>query len=424
MSYSELINITIITVITLGFIAFLLSEKTNVSSIPLLIILGFLFGPLFGLIPNSQGHTIFNYARVFGLVIILYTEGHNLKWPMIKKHIATIALLDTVTLLITAAIGGMLFCYAFNLPIEAGLLFGAIISATDPATLIPLFKQNKVDENIKTVIITESIFNDPLGIVLSTLAVALVAPHASEAHLIEVIAKHTTIYPAAFIFFLYEIVSSLAIGFALGFIGYWIIRWFKPGLSPQIFGLAIAFGGFLVGEVAQTSGYLVATTVGIVFGNHELIFKRWNKHEGFEKFIRKEMHFNEVLSDLASIFIFILLGATINLSILGDTLLKGVLLGLGIVFIARPVASLVILPLKKWTFREYLFIAFEGPKGIVPAALAGVPLSLGLVSHNQTLVGWGEIILSATIVTVLVSVLAETLWVKPLSRKLLSHKEK
>lgn len=423
MAYSELIDVTILIVMTLGFIAFLLSEKANISSIPLLIILGLLFGPVFGFIPNHQGHTIFNYARVFGLVLILYTEGHNLKWPMIKKHFATIGLLDTVGLLITALIGGVLFCYAFGLPVGAGLLFGAIISATDPATLIPLFKQNKVDENIKTVIVTESIFNDPLGIVLTTLAIALVAPQASEAHLIEVIAHHTTIYPAAFIFFIYEVVSSLAIGLFLGIGGYWIIRWFKPGLSPQIFGLAIAFGGFILGEAAQTSGYLVATTIGIVFGNHTLIFKRWNEHEGFKKFVKKEMQFNEVISDLSSVFIFILLGATINLSVLNETLLKGTLLGLGIVFIARPVASLIILPLKKWTFKEYLFIALEGPKGIVPAALAGVPLSMGLATHNQSLTDWGQIILSATIVTVLVSVLAETLWVKPLSRKLLNSKD-
>ena len=303
MSYSELIDFTIITVMTLGFFAFLLSEKAHISSIPLLVILGLLFGPVFGFIPNSQGHTIFNYARVLGLVMILYTEGHNLKWPMIKKHFATIGLLDTVGLIVTATISGFLFSYVFDLPFGAGMLFGAIISATDPATLIPLFKQNKVDENIKTVIVTESIFNDPLGIVLTTLAIALVAPQAAEAHLVEVIAHYTTIYPAAFVFFLYEIISSLAIGFALGFAGYWLIRWLKPGLLPQIFGVAIAFGGFLIGETAQTSGYLVATTVGIVFGNHAIVFKRWNEHAGFNKFIKEEMHFNEIISDLSSVFI-------------------------------------------------------------------------------------------------------------------------
>ncbi|MBN2638931.1 MAG: sodium:proton antiporter [Bacteroidales bacterium] len=424
MSYSQLIDFTLIAVMTLGFFAFILSEKAHISSIPILIILGFLFGPVFGFIPNHQGHTIFNYARVLGLVMILYTEGHNLKWTMIKKHMGTIGLLDTVGLLITALIGAVFFSYLFDLPPAAGFLFGAIISATDPATLIPLFKQNKVDENIKTVIVTESIFNDPLGIVLTILAIALVVPEATEAQFVEKIAHLTTIYPASVIFFVYQVVSSLLIGFVMGIIGYWVIRWLKPGLLPQIFGLAIAFGGFMVGEFAQTSGYLVATTIGIVFGNHALIFKRWDEHAGFNKFIKEEMHFNEIVADLATVFIFILLGATTKLSIFSQSLWKGALLALGIVFIARPLASLPILALKKWSFKEYLFIALEGPRGVVPAALAGVPLSLGVMYHNPRLVDWGEVILSATIITVLISVLAETLWVKPLSKKLLAKKSK
>ncbi|HUX53293.1 MAG TPA: cation:proton antiporter, partial [Williamwhitmania sp.] len=199
--------------------------------------------------------------------------------------------------------------------------------------------------------------------------------------------------------------------------------WLKPGLFPQIFGVAIAFGGFLIGEAAQTSGYLVATVIGIVFGNHALVFKRWNEHAGFNKFVKEEMHFNEIISDMASVFIFILFGATVNLSILNETLVKGVLIALGVVFIARPIASLAILPLKKWTFKEYLFISLEGPRGVVPAALAGVPLAIGFMNHNQILINWGQVILSATIMTVLISVLAETLWVKPLTKKLLSQKK-
>jgi len=423
MSHTDLIDLTIISVMTLGFFAFLLSEKVHISSIPILIVLGFLFGPVFGLIPNDQGHTIFNYARVLGLVLILYTEGHNLKWSMIKKHIATIGIMATVGMILTAAVSGFLFSYLFDLPFGAGMLFGTVVAATDPATLIPLFKQNKVDENIKTVIVTESIFNDPLAIVLSTLAIAMVAPHADQAHLIENIAQYTSIYPAGVIYFLYVIVSSLALGLGMGVLGYWTIRWLKPGLFPQIFGISIAFGGFLVGEAAQSSGYLVATIIGIVFGNHAILFKKWNEHEGFNKFVDEEMHFNEIISDLASVFIFILFGATVNISVLNETLLKGAIIALGVVFIARPIAALAIVPLKKWNWKEYLFISLEGPRGVVPAALAAIPLNIGFMSHDQTLIYWGDIILSATIMTVLISVLLETLWVKPLSKKLLAPKK-
>ncbi len=419
MSYTELINFTIIIVVTLGFIAFILSNRYKISSVPILIILGLLFGPVLGLIPRNDAHHLFNYTRIFGLVLILFAEGQNLKWPLIKKHFATIGLLDTVGLFLTAIIAGWAFSFLFHLPFSAGFLFGAIISATDPATLIPLFKQNKVDENIETVIVTESIFNDPLGIVLTILAVALVVPQASEAHLMESIAHYTSLYPAAVLFFLYEVISSVFIGILLGGIGYWILKEIKPQIYPEIFGLIMAFGGFFIGELVLTSGYLVATTIGIVFGNHNLIFKDDKVNKNFGTFLSSELNFSETLSDLATIFIFILIGATINLSVFGKTFITGSILALVIIFIARPISVLTLLPLKKWSFKQYLFISLEGPRGVVPSAMSGLPLSLGLMYHNKTLISWGEVILSATLITIIISVITETLWVKFLSGKLL-----
>lgn len=418
MSYIELVNFTIVMVMTLGLAAFVFGEKVHVSSIPLLMVLGLLFGPVLGMIERQEAHHIFNYARIFGLVIILFAEGHNLQWKLIKRHFATIGILDTAGLLTTALIGGFFFSFLFHQPFAIGFLFGAIISATDPATLIPLFKQNKVEENVRTVILTESIFNDPLGIVLTILAISLVIPQASEAHLVESIAHVTGLFPAAAIFFLYQIVSSVIIGSIFGIGGYWLIRWLKPGFLPHVFGLTIAFGGFLTGEWVQTSGYLVATVTGIVFGNHELIFKNKKQNITFKKFLNKELSFNESLSDMAGIFIFILIGASIDLSIFGDTLVKGTILALIIIFVARPIAVLGILPLRRWSFREYLFISLEGPRGVVPSALASLPLTLGLMYKQQSLIDAGEIILAATMITVLISVFAGTLFVKPMSKML------
>jgi NhaP-type Na+/H+ or K+/H+ antiporter len=419
MSYIELLNLTVVIVINLGFISYLASNKLGISNVPILIILGLLFGPVFNLIPNAEAHHIFNYVRVVGLVIILFAEGQNLKWPIIKKHISTIGLLDTLGLFVTAMLGGFFFTLLFDLPFEAGFLFGAIISATDPATLIPLFKQQKVNEDIKTVIVTESVFNDPLGIVLTTLAVALILPQAGEAHLLEVIAGYTTLYPGAVIFFLYEVISAILIGLMLGYAGYWVVKKVGSEVPPELTGLVMAMGGFFLGEVAMTSGYLVATTIGIVFGNHDLIFKNKKANEKFDKMIEPDLNFSEKLSDMSSVFIFVLLGATINLSSLGATFLKGSVLALLVILVVRPVAVSLILPLRKWNLKQYLFISLEGPRGIVPSAMSALPLSLGMMYHDQTMIEWGQVILSATLTTIIFSEIIETIWVKFLNNKLL-----
>ncbi|HUX22696.1 MAG TPA: sodium:proton antiporter [Spirochaetia bacterium] len=420
MSNIDVVVLTLAIVLVVGVVTFLFSEKTHISYVPILIVLGLAVGPALHIIQRSVAHQLFEYARVFGLVIILFAEGHNLKWALLKKHFATIGLLDTVGLMATTVIAGLAFMLLFHVPFVVGFLFGAIIGATDPATLIPLFKQHNIDEDVRSVIVTESIFNDPLGIVMTVLAVALLVPQAPSAQFIERIAHFTTLYPAAVIFFLYEIGMSLAIGVALGMIGYWLIRVLHLENFAEIYSLALAFGGFALGEAAGASGYLVATIIGMVLGNHEVFFKRHIPLARHPKHvIQRELHFNEIVSSLATVIIFILLGASIDLAVLKSALLLGTVVALIVVFVARPVAGLTILPLRKWTLRQYLFMSFEGPRGIVPSALADLLLGLGLTYKNSQLVSWGESILAVTVVTILVSVLIETLWTGVLNDRLL-----
>ena len=77
--------LTTAIVMTVGVITFLFSEKTGISFVPILVVLGMVAGPALNLIERPIAHQMFNYARVFGLVVILYAEGHNLKWSLLKK---------------------------------------------------------------------------------------------------------------------------------------------------------------------------------------------------------------------------------------------------------------------------------------------------------------------------------------------------
>ncbi|NJE42373.1 sodium:proton antiporter [Thermococcus sp. GR6] len=407
-------------VLSIGLVSLLISKKFNISYIPLFIFFGILVGPLLGLLNRTLAHELFSYIRVFGLVMILFTEGHTLSWRMLKRNFGTIITLDTLGLLITALIAALFFSWVFDVPLVVGFLFGAIIGATDPATLIPLFRQYRVREDIETIIVTESIFNDPLGIVLTSVAVALLVPEASSAKVLEGIAGYVGIYPATVLFFFYQMFMSIAIGVVLGMVGYNILKRARVMNFPEviIFSLALAFGGFLLGEFAQASGYLVATVTGIVLGNHKVFFRDDpGTVKRIMRAVEREVHFNESLATIFTIFIFTLLGASLDPTIITSHLLPGLAVALGLMLIARPLATL---PILRWrSFKEYLFIALEGPRGVVPAALASFPLTLGITYNNPQLVQWGEIILSATIITVLASVIVETLWVPFLRKRLL-----
>ncbi len=413
----------LVAVLGSGIIAMLISRRYNISYVPLFIIAGMILGPIVALMPRSVARELFNYVRVFGLVMILFTEGHNLSWKLLKRNFSTIVTLDTVGLLITALLAAWFFSWVFHASFLIGFLFGAIISATDPATLIPLFRQYRVKQDIETTIVTESIFNDPLGIVLTAVAVAMLVPQASGG-IFAVFSSHVGVYGAAVVYFLYEVVVSIVVGVAVGTFGYWFIK--KTGIFEfpeiEIFSLFLAFTGFLIGETLQASGYLVATVTGIILGNYKVFSKRERPQllTKVMKAIEKEVHFNESLAAIATIFIFVLLGASLNLKPLTDNLIEGILVAYFIMLVARPIAALPIL--KWWGIKEYVFISLEGPRGVVPSALAALPLSLAMTYHSDTLTPyWGEVILAVTVITVLASVITETLWVPFLKSKLLEH---
>ena len=418
----NIIAFAVLIVLILGITALLISRKFSISYIPLLRIFGIIVGPFLGLIPRGVALSLFEYARVFGLFIILFAEGHHLWRSLLVKNFTTIAILDTLGLLVTALLTGFAFSLAFHAPFTIGFLFGAIISATDPATLIPLFKQYKVDRDIETVLVTESIFNDPLGIVLTSLALVFVFPEAPSAHPVEILAGYVSLYLAAFIYFIYQIGMSVAIGAFVAYLGYEGIKRLNLRKSPylQILALTLAFGGFVLGEIANASGFLVTTVIGIFLGNHDDFFHDDSPEINYA--IRWHMHFNDILAMISTIFIFVLLGASITLSYMTPSIiLISTGIALFIVFVSRPVAVLMILP--KWGIKKTAFIGLEGPRGVVPSALASLPLMLGITYNNAMLIHWGEIILSATIITVLLTVIIETLWVPYLRKKLLANQK-
>ena len=411
----------LVAVLMLGVLAMVIGRKLNISYVPLFILLGILTGPLFELIPRSFSHELFEYLRVFGLVIILFTEGHNLSWRLLKRNSTTILILDTVGVLLTALLAGWFFSWLFGAPFLVGFLFGAIISATDPATLIPLFRQYRVEQDIETTIVTESIFNDPLGIVLTTVAIAMLYPDAVS-RVFAFFSGHVGIYGASILYFLYELLASILVGVAMGFFGYWFIKKAEIFEFPEIeiFALGLAFLTFLIGEKLDASGYLAATVAGLVLGNFKVLgrFRSLAVMENVLKAVSLEVDFNESLSAIATLFIFFLLGASLDLGIFTGNLVKGLLVAYFIMLVARPIAALPII--RWWKPNEYLFIALEGPRGIVPSALASLPLALATKYGGGTLtVHWGEVILAVTVITVFASIVTETLWLPLLKRALL-----
>ncbi len=415
----ETIALAMMIIFLSGVAAMLISKKSKFPYTPLLIFFGILAGPILRLILPSTARMLFYYVRAFGLFIVMFAAGFQIRLAVLMKHKMVIGLLDTLGMFFTAIIAGLFFQFIFHVPWAVGFLFGAIVSGTDPATLIPLFKEHKVPKDLETIILTEAIFNGPLAIILTMVALIIVLPTIPNAEEIISFTPGASVYIAAILYFLYQILASALIGAGIALLVYWTMKKFKIFSSPfvEVLGLGFAFGAYVIGEALMASGFLVVTILAIVLGNSKNFFK--NTPEEMPDAINKNAELNDTLSTFAIILIFVLLGASLDSMAMGyDVLVYGVIIALLVIFVARPLASLVSLPIVG--VRKYAFVALEGPKGAVAASMATLPITLGELLNDASMIYWGELILVSTLMTVFLSMILESAWLNLLKRKLLN----
>ena len=191
--YGETVNV----ILFLGYLSILfaggaiiakIAKKIGIPDIPLLLIFGLILS-IFNVIPKNVVDSSFDFIGNFGLIILLFIGSFEMEWGVMKRVLDVIVKLDILALLIVWVISGIVFNFVFHLPILSliGLPFGAIVSATDPATLIPIFSKMDIDPEVAITLEAESVFNDPLGIVVTLISLSALGLAKAENPLLEFI---------------------------------------------------------------------------------------------------------------------------------------------------------------------------------------------------------------------------------------------
>jgi sodium/proton antiporter, CPA1 family (TC 2.A.36) len=143
---SEFLQVSLILILAAFSIP--IARKISVAEVPILIILGLIFGPMTGIIKASYASYLMVYYAsvglgILGIVIVLYAESHKIDFRIVRKEFARIASLDTLGMVVTIVLVAFLFSFLTHAPLIIGFLFGAIISPTDPVTIIPIFRRSR-----------------------------------------------------------------------------------------------------------------------------------------------------------------------------------------------------------------------------------------------------------------------------------------
>lgn len=163
-----------------GALAGFLAQKAKVPDVVIFLLAGILLGPeVSGLLNITAGSAINQIILIFGSCYILFDGGASLRLKVLKEVWITIVIIATVGVLVMTGLTGIAAYYILKTPFIIALLLGATIASTDPATLVPIFKQIKIKDRVSQTVMSESAFNDAMGAII-TFAVLAVATGNGE----------------------------------------------------------------------------------------------------------------------------------------------------------------------------------------------------------------------------------------------------
>jgi cell volume regulation protein A len=364
MSTKDVI-LTITLMLAAGLASRLLADLVRLPHMLLLLGAGVLLGPsvsdAIDVPLDSMGAEL---ILTIGVSFILFHGGMQLSVAVLSRVAVGLLLLAIPGVVLTAVVTGSVAAAAFGLPLTTGLLIGAALAPTDPAILVPLFERLRLRPKVAQAIIAESALNDPTGAVLAlAFAGVVLSGHAS--------------LTGPMTDFLIDLGISTGLGIAFGVLLAATISSHRAGIwseSAPIVVIAVVTGGYFSLDSVGGSGYLGAFLAGLIVANMNRLGLAMNWRHDLEVRV-----FTAVIADVMVMLVFITLGANLPWRTMGDHFWPALAVLATLIFVARPLTVAACLLADRrggWSRNEMLFVAWTRETGVVPAAIAGIVVSM------------------------------------------------
>jgi CPA1 family monovalent cation:H+ antiporter len=325
-----------------------------------------------------------------GALHIDVSELRSWRW-----QIGVLALVGTTmsALLVGTALWYVLPWFHLQLPLAHCMVFGALISPTDPVAVLSILKSAGAPKSVEVVISGESLFNDGVGVVLFALAASMLerpdVASVSQAGLL----------------LLREAGGGMAFGLALAFLTFWLLRSIDSYQVEVLITIAAVMGGYAMANHLHVSGPLAMVVVGLVVGNH-------GRRCAMSDVTRQHVDmFWELLDAIFNSILFVLIGLEIILLEFSAALMLPALAVTLIVLAAR----LVTVAVPAGAFRRAFGLPAGAWKILTWGGLRGgisVALALSIPAGPER-----DIVVLFTYVIVVASILVQGLTIGPVVRR-------
>ena len=325
------------------------------------------------------------------LGFLLFAGSFNLNAKKLQKEMRPVLLLSTIGVILSTGVFGALFYYIapffhIYVPFVYCLLFGALVSPTDPVAVGAIIKNSRLPPHLETIISGESLFNDGVGLILFTTLLEI-----TESGI-----KDIEFSKAAFLF-IQEVFGGIALGLIFGLIAFRLMRSITDFQTIVLVSLSLVMGISLVASYLDLSIPLAVVSAGLLAGNHSINLEDHDhSHQALEKFWR-------LVDELMNTILFVMIGLQlVNFPFLNNYYMTG---SLAIILILAARWTSIMLPL---TFlRHNLKVKYSNVNILTWAGLrGGISIALAMsLPHTK----YRELILAGSYFIVIFSIIIQGL---------------
>jgi cell volume regulation protein A len=362
-----------------------LSSRLGLPSLLVYLLLGIAIGES-GLGIQFEDVDLTRSLGFCALIVIIAEGGLTARWSTLRPVLGVSATLATVGVLISSVVVAIVAHLALGLEWRLALLYGAVLSSTDAAAVFSTLRRLRLPPRLVATLEAESGMNDAPAVLL----VILLSTSS--------FGGHPWWYEVGLV--AYELAIGAGVGYVVGVAGRWTLRRAalpSAGLYP-IAAVGLTVLAYAAGAVLHASGFIAVYVAGVVLGNARLAHRQ------------AILGFADGLAWVAQIGLFVLLGLLASPGRLDSAVLPAILVGLVLVFLARPLAVAASATPFRVGPRDQAFLSWAGLRGAVPIVLATIPLSRGVPGATG--------LFDAVFVLVVVFTLVQGGTLAPVARKL------
>jgi CPA1 family monovalent cation:H+ antiporter len=328
------------------------------------------------------------------LPALLFEGSLKIELRHIRTNLVPLLLLANFGVLIATLVTGLVIYYAVGMSLIVALLFGSMVSATDPISVLSIFKEVEVDEQLSVLVEGESLLND--GTAVALFQILLASAIGESVGLVWGGGQ-----------FVLSVVGGALLGFALGFLVSKLTKRIDDAQVEITFTTILAYGAFLLARHLHLSGVLATVAAGLMIGNLAA------KTGMSARTLTALRSFWEYASFIINSLVFLLIGLEVRL---GGVLhaWKPILIAVAAIFLGRILSVYTLVPFSN-LFSKPVSLAWQHV--LVWGGLRGA-LSLALALSLDSTFPYRDQILNLTFGVVVVSILVQGLSIKPLLRML------